>query len=292
MASDCFVFVVNPYIPSPSNNLQILLAKQQFKNDLNQSDILQNLSVNGLQDLVVMPDNTRILVACEDGIEVWEAGLTMAPFIALPGSQGEDIAVSDNGDLWFTNEAGTIFKWNGKNDWIPMSGEGVGYRISAGGGQEWYVTKSGNIVHENVYSWGLKNGARDIAVSDDGSVWFTNEGGTIYKWDGKNDWISMSGEGKGDRISAGGGQVWVVNNAGNISRFNKVSKGWDPMPGAGRDIAVSNDGTVWVTNSEGLLYKWDGATWIQHDFVGAKNISANNGNLFVVGSDGYIYKLS
>lgn len=62
-------------VTSPGENLFHLVAGAPFNFEDTAANILQTVSVEGINNLVVMPDNTRIFVAASDGIEVWEAQL-------------------------------------------------------------------------------------------------------------------------------------------------------------------------------------------------------------------------
>ena len=132
----------------------------------------------------------------------------------MPGSDGRDIAINNDGTIWMTNSAGKIYRYNGSS-WNQMAGSD-GRRIAAGGGQVWLVNSVGKIYQWNGSAWTQKAGSagRDITVSNDGKVFLTNSVGNIYEWNG-NGWNQLDGS-DGVTLAANSGKLAMVNTKGRL----------------------------------------------------------------------------
>lgn len=207
------------------------------------------------------------------------------------GSDGLDISVSNQGTLYLINKIGNIYKYSGK-EWTQMPGSD-GVSIAASNGRVLITNKIGKIYEWKNGSWKRLSGssAQDIAVDDNGEIWMTNSKGKIYKRIAST-WNQMTGS-DASRISSNGGQTWMTNSAGEIYKYNKQNNNWQQMAGSdARDVSVTNNGKVFITNSKGNIFQFNGSSWVKLDGSDGFRLSANFEQLFLINSEGRIFKRS
>jgi|GEM_PF-3005933 len=107
--------------------------------------------------------------------------------------------------------------------------------------------------------WSEIPAMRQLSVAEDGSMWATDSGSRVYRWNGSG-WDQISGYLV--HVSVGFvGEVWGVNSSDNVYRYN--GSGWTQMPGKLRHVSVGADGTVWGVNANDNVYRWHGSGWTQ-----------------------------
>ncbi len=222
---------------------------------------------------------------CETNIA--SRALSSTTWKLMIGSDARDVAQSDNGNLFITNTAGKIYKYNGV-EWGQLQGSDA-MSIAANAGKVVITNTAGKIYQLANNSWQQMPGsdAVDVAVNNDGIIWMINRVGKIYIYDGSK-WNQMQGS-DGARIAAGGGQVYMTNTIGKIYKYN--GNGWTQITGSdAKDISVANNGNVFITNSTGKIYKWNGtSSFSLLDGGDGKTLSANNGKLIMINTTGRIF---
>jgi hypothetical protein len=223
--------------------------------------------------------------ACETNIA--SRALSSSTWKLMIGSDAMDVAQSDNGNLYLTNNAGKIYQYNAR-EWVQIQGSDA-MRIAANAGKVIMTNTAGKIYQLINNSWQQLPGsdAVDVAVHNNGTIWMINKVGKIYSYDGSK-WNQMPGS-DGARITAGGGQVYITNTAGKIYKYS--GSGWMQITGSdAKDIAVANNGTVFITNSTGKIYQWNGSgSFLLLDGGDGKTLSANNGKLIMINTTGRIF---
>jgi Tectonin domain len=140
-------------------------------------------------------------------------------------------------------------------------------------------------------TWKLMIGSagRDIAVSENGTLYLTNSVGTLYKYNGK-EWIQLPGS-DGVSIAANGKRVIFTNTVGKIYEF--AQDRWTQLAGSDAvDIAIDNNGEAWMVNTAGKIYKLVGGTWKQMAGSSGKRIAAGGGQVWMVNSVGKVYNFN
>lgn len=138
-------------------------------------------------------------------------------------------------------------------------------------GTPWALNSDGVIQRRVGVAWQTvaSDGASDIGIGKDGTVWITdrtdagNGNHGIRRWNGSG-WDAV--DGGAVRISVGpDGIPWAVNAAGAIlHRVGTAPLGsdWDTLPGEATDIGVGGNGAVWITgrnsvgNGDMGVYHW------------------------------------
>ena len=224
---------------------------------------------------------------CETNIA--QRALSSTTWKLMIGSDGRDIAKSDNGNLYLTNTAGKIYQYNGR-DWTQLPGTDA-MTIAANNNKVVMTNTAGKIYQLVNNSWQQLPGsdAADVAINNDGTIWMTNRVGKIYKYDGSS-WQQMQGS-DGKRIAAGFGQVFMTNTAGKIYKYN--GNGWSQITGSdGMDITVAGPEKYFLTNTAGKIYQWSGTgAWSVLDGSDGVSISASNGKLVMINTAGRIFTL-
>jgi len=207
------------------------------------------------------------------------------------GSSGLDLSISSQGNIYLINNIGNIYTYSGI-EWTRLPGSD-GVSIAANSGRVLLVNKIGNIYEWKDGSWVKLSGssAIDITVSSNGEIWMVNNRGKIYKLN-SNTWKQMPGS-SAKRISSDGGQTWMTNSAGKIYKYNYQDNKWQQVAGSGaRDITVSNTGDIFITNSIGNIYQFTDNSFTKLDGSNGLSLSANNGKLLLINTEGRIFKRS
>jgi hypothetical protein len=257
-------------------------GKSPYKYDCDLSKNLSNYNAEQQGDIV---REYYLKTPCET--EICNRVFATATWRLMIGSNGRDIAQSDNGSLYLTNTAGNIYQFNGR-EWSQLAGSDA-VSIAANANKVVITNTAGKIYQWLNNSWEQMPGsdARDVAVGGDGSIWMVNTVGKIYKFNGTK-WNQMAGS-DAARIAAGGGLVYITNTAGKIYKLN--GSRWEQMAGSSAaDITTAGNGNLFITNTVGKIYQWDGSSsWVEQDGSAGTKVSANNEKLFLINTEGRIY---
>lgn len=131
----------------------------------------------------------------------------------------------------------------------------------------------------------MPDGAQQLSVGADGTVWGLNVNGDAYSYDSQdNNWTS--GSQILSQVAVGsGGAIWGLNSVGDIYRFDSASKTWSSVPGNLSQIAVGSDGAAWGLNSVGYIYTFNAQTQSFNQIAGVLSQIA-------VGFDGAVWGLN
>ena len=194
-----------------------------------------------------------------------------------------DIGVGADGSAWIVNTTQTrkgygISRWDGST-WHALPGAAV--RISAASEvAAWCVDSYGAVYEWNeggqVWTPQPGDGASDIAMGADGSVWMVTaypppgEMG-IYRWEGG--WVPLPSfqfkfASPVTRIAAASKhEAWMLTADHEVFHWQDHGHSWNHVPGTAQDIGVGADGTVGITTPRGEVSFWspERSQWVVID---------------------------
>lgn len=189
----------------------------------------------------------------------------------------ETIESDPDGNIWFVKRS--LCRFDGEN-WISILSPIFFYNenISIDSNSEIWIGEQHNILHydgNTILEYllptdrPLSDDIYDIAVSQDGTLWFaTAEGVSRYKndtWENFND--SELGQGVVYAIDVdASGTVWCGGRWG-AAKYNGQS--WQKIPEIGtyvQAVHAAEDGRIWV-GSYHALNEFNGQEWIKHDLI-------------------------
>lgn len=190
-----------------------------------------------------------------------------------------------------------IYRWD-TDHWTQVPGGAVRIAVDTNG-IPYVVNNQGLVFTRSGDSWWQYPAnvrARDIAVSEDGSVDIVSTaprpgGYAVYHYIPPEiaSWSEIGGGGV--RIGAGRAP-WLVNDAGRV--FTIDSRGWYALPGTARDVAASGK-TAWIIGTTPVpggytIHRFDGVGFGQVA-GGATGITVGpNGMPWIVNSFGEIFR--
>ncbi|MBV9759954.1 MAG: hypothetical protein JO340_05275 [Acidobacteriaceae bacterium] len=104
----------------------------------------------------------------------------------------------------------------------------------------------------------MPDGAVQISVGADGTVWGINNAGESYGYDSRSRSWSSGSQALSQVAVGSNAAIWGVNTAGEIYNYNSGT--WDLVPGSLSQIAVGADGSAWGLNSSGEIYCYNTQT--------------------------------
>ena len=162
-------------------------------------------------------------------------------------------------------------------------------------GEIWQVTNAENLdkggVWTKIPTQSGQADARTISVGADGTVWYAQTDGKLFRREG-GAW-QADPSGKAAVIAAvSKTQIWGVNQAREI--WHLESGAWTKIPtqsgkpDAGT-ISAGADGTVWYAQTDGAIFRREGNTW--HSVDGRATVLAVNSkdDIWCVNSAGEVF---
>lgn len=179
--------------------------------------------------------------------------------------------------------------------WTAISGKAVDLSVGADGavfavddqGKVWLRRPGGGVPWVN-----LPGAFHRIAAASEKLAWAVGEAGTLYAYNGTW-WRPMSGRfdiRAADVGMASDGTVYVVTSDGKLVRLD-ARHGRTDIPGAPAQltrVAVDDADQPWVIDSGGHVHRFDGKHWLTLENVLARDLSAANGQLWLVAQDGQL----
>ena len=192
------------------------------------------------------------------------------------------ISVGKDGRVWAADKTdGTIYRLYGDAgflSWVPDKVGKADVVATVDWGNAWCVNKAHQIWHvtnaESVDKGGTwtqvpthsgQADARSISVGADGSVWYAQTDGVLFRTARPGDgtglfWVHDTKEGKVDVVAAvDATNIWGVNNANQIWHWEHSR--WTQVPthsgrADAKTISVGIDGSVWYVDTNGAVYFW------------------------------------
>lgn len=195
------------------------------------------------------------------------------------------ISIGKDGSVWAVGKAdGTIFRLYGDAGIVGWAPDKVGKAeviAAVDWGNAWCVNKDHEIWHltdaESLDKGGTwtkapthsgRADAKTISVGRDGSVWYAQIDGPIFRLFDNAGHVSWTPDkvGKGEVIAAEDRdtiwcinkdhEIWYLMNAGNLGKGGK----WIQVPthsgrADAKTISVGNDGTVWFGDMDGAVFR-------------------------------------
>jgi len=129
--------------------------------------------------------------------------------------------------------------------------------------------------------------AADISVGANGSVWFVDASGAIFRLQNGN---PVRVDGQAARIAVDpSGAPWVVNTGGSLFRW--VGSAWQRLPGSAKDVGIGGNGKVWILGADGAPASWNGTGWTPLGSGAGTRIAVDPaGALWVVNAEHKIWR--
>lgn len=134
---------------------------------------------------------------------------------------------------------------------------------------------------QNIDGYGVR-----VAIGPNNEPWVVNSSNEIYR--------SVNGNfeklpGEAVDIAGGGNQVWIIGTDSAVYQWS--GDRWDKVQGSsGVSIAVDSDGAPWVVSADGRIFHWVRSQFVQMEGR-ARDIGANGGAVWIIGTDNGIYRL-
>ncbi|XP_056399738.1 fish-egg lectin-like [Hyla sarda] len=213
------------------------------------------------------------------------------------------------GQVYGVNNDDNIYQWL-DTYWKQIPGKLI--HVSVGPAGVWGVNRANNIYRLDDDSWVAVNGLlKQVDAGGNKFLSGANAGDLIFCLN-QDQAISRSAvftytqlEGALKYYSCGPYGCWGVNSANNIYYRYDVTptscrgSRWQQIEGSLVMVEVGTDGSVYGVNAQGYLFKRDGISasnptgtfWTIMDFCGTfRHVSYDDGNLWLLGKSGDIYK--
>jgi hypothetical protein len=209
--------------------------------------------------------------------------------IAAPGPVA-DVAVSPQGEVWIVLADNRIAKWNG-NGFDVVAGQAT--RIAAGAnGLVLSIGTDGNgyRLQNNIWQRFFQiQGAVDIAISANGSIWTTDPAGVERTIDPSLTTGFSNQTTDVVRIAASpDGTPWGVKRDGSI--IVPVERAFRTLPGLAQDVGIGANGAVWMTGPDDSIWLFTGTGWDRAPGAARFVSVAPDGVPWVVNGAGNLYR--
>jgi len=171
-----------------------------------------------------------------------------------PG-RSRELSIAEDGTVLRLDPDGGIWRWNRKDNWIPMQGRFV--KVAAlRAGAAWVIDAQGRVFRSQANGWiEVRVAAVDVAAGPGGIVWIVQPDGRLARWDAKTTQFEPLRDASpaAAAVAVGReGEPWIIAQDGGVKRFQKGT--WTDYPGlAFASLAVGPEGTVYATTAEGQL---------------------------------------
>ena len=240
-----------------------------------------------LNGIHVVDTSNVFAVGARKSYTRWNGTTWSATQSPVPGRTFTDVWASDDDKVWFSNENGNIFRWNGTN--FANTTSGVTTALTAIWGSDdaniWAVGAAGVILKWNGTVWSSQTSGVNVLLNDvwgtsATNVWAVGNNGTILRWNGTA-WTKMTSGTTQDlnaiwaRDSA---NAWAVGDRGTILKGSTTS--WTTQTSGTTTNLNSLWGSptnVWSAGAGGLILKLTGSTWAPFTSGTTNNIAKLTG---------------
>ena len=217
----------------------------------------------------------------------------------MPG-QALDVGAGADGSLFIVGTDQIGYRWNADRKAWETLGQGKNIVAIDGdaNGDPWFINSNGQIYRWNRTTENLQavpGRAKDIGCGNDGSVFVVSPDGSLYRWNlAKADWEAFRGISDVDKVDvAGDGSPIVVKKNKEIWFYTQASKGWVKVDGSGTDITAGLT-EIMVTGPNAVPLQWlggmQGNVWATLD-GGIDRLSlGTDGTLLANNKDRAIYR--
>lgn len=183
-------------------------------------------------------------------------------FTKIPGN-AQRLAIGADGSVFALGPDGAMLRWsNARNKFETFPGTVVRIAI-APDGQPWGLNSKREIFRHDGSDWkNIKGEGKEIAIGADGTVIVSDADEILYRFNGANNFVRVSGRGEKLAVTPAG-VPWTIRKNGRIYRCDV-----DPcarIKRSGRDIAIGPDGSVFMMTTQNTLYRYDTAAedWVR-----------------------------
>lgn len=200
--------------------------------------------------------------------------------VAAPADRLQSIAIGLDGTALAINDAGQLLRRQAESGrWLTYDGAD---RIPparlvavAADGLPWILDRNGQALAERplveanaaaprppalftrLLTWRpMGVNARQVSVSDDGTVFSIAPDGTAWRWNGKTDWAPLNGKFKA-LVAGNDGRAWALDENNRLRKFNNGL--WSEFSATAVYIAAGPQNSLWSIQLNGDLAVWNAA---------------------------------
>ncbi len=323
---------------TPDGNVLVLTSAGVLQTFARESQVIE-LAPQFANPTRVLSDQHGLLwLVYGDGRLARHDGLNLRE-IQSPPAGVANLSVDTEGNVMAVSRAGNAYQRNPQTAQWEETFPGTAFSAVAigPGGKPWFIGADGKVLASQVFSqtgapqtrpasaftrmltWKKTPGrSRELSIAEDGTVLRLDMEGGLWRWNRKDDWVSMQGrfvkvaalrsgaawaidaQGRLFRsqanswldmrtlaigIAAGpGGILWMVQPDGRLARWDAKTSQWQPLRDASppaTSVAVGRDGEPWIIDPDGGVKSFQKGAWIDYPGIVAASLA--------VGPEGTVY---
>jgi hypothetical protein len=198
--------------------------------------------------------------------------------VAPPPGGVASLSIDAEGNVMAVSRAGLAYQRNPQTaQWSEQFPGTAFLAIAVGpGGKPWFIGADRKVFASQVFSqtgvpqtrpasaftrmlsWRKVPGrSMDLSIAEDGTVLRVATDGSLWRWNRKDNWITMPG--RFARVAAlRGGGAWALDPQGRVYRLQGNT--WLDMRTPALGIASGPGGVIWIVQPDGRLARWDVGT--------------------------------